>query len=197
MSVQPKPSYTVEDYLALELSTQQKHEYFQGEVFAMAGASYAHTVVVVNVAGELRAQLKGKPCRASSGDLRVRTGDSSLYTYPDIVVVCGPPKLDQPGDTLTNPAVIVEVLSESTEAYDRGRKFELYQSIDSLTDYLLVAQDTPRVEHYRRQPGGEWIYTLENRLEASVTIPSIGCALKLAEVYEKVDGLREPRSYYR
>jgi Uma2 family endonuclease len=197
MSVQPKPGYTVEDYLALELSTQQKHEYFQGEVFAMTGASFAHTVVAGNVVGELRLQLKGKPCRVASADLRVRAGDSGLYTYPDVVVVCGPPKLEQPGDTLTNPVVIIEVLSEATEAYDRGRKFELYQSIDSLTDYLLVAQDTPRVEHFRRQPGGEWIYTLENRLEASVTIPSIGCALELAEVYEKVEGLREPLAYYR
>jgi Uma2 family endonuclease len=194
MSVPPTPRFSVEEYLALELSTQQKHEYFQGEVFAMAGASYAHTVVVVNVAGELRAQLKGKPCRASSADLRVRTGDSGLYTYPDIVVVCGPPKLDQPGDTLTNPAVIVEVPSEATEAWARGRKFELYQAIESLTDYLLVAQDTPRIEHYRRQPGGQWIYTLENRLDASV---AIACELRLAEVYEKVEGLREPLSYYR
>ena len=197
MSVQPKPGYTVEDYLALELSTQQKHEYFQGEVFAMTGASFAHTVVAGNVGGELRLQLKGKPCRVASADLRVRAGDSGLYTYPDVVVVCGPPKLEQPGDTLTNPVVIIEVLSEATEAYDRGRKFELYQSIDSLTDYLLVAQDTPRIEHFQRQSGGQWIYTLANRLDASVAIASIGCELKLAEVYEKVDGLREPLAYYR
>lgn len=197
MSVQPKPPFSVEDYLALELSTQQKHEYHQGEVFAMGGASFAHGVVVGNVVRELGLQLKGKPCRVSPTDLRVRAGSSGLYTYPDVVVVCGPPKLEQPGDTLTNPGVILEVLSASTEAYDRGRKFELYQSIETLTDYLLVAQDTPRIEHFQRQPGGQWLYTLANRIEGGVAIASIGCRLALAEVYEKVDGLREPGSFYR
>ena len=99
MSIPPTARYTVEEYLDLERSTQQKHEYFCGEVFAMGGASFSHTVVVGNVAGELRAQLKGRPCRVSPTDLRVRVGDSGLYTYPDNVVVCGPPQLEQPGDT--------------------------------------------------------------------------------------------------
>jgi Uma2 family endonuclease len=197
MSVQPETRYTVEEYLAMELASREKHEYFEGEVFATTGASFSHTVVAGNVSGELRLQLKGKPCRVAFSDLRVRTGTSGLFTYPDVVVVCGQPKLDQPGDTLTNPAVIIEVLSESTEAYDRGRKFELYQAIESLTDYLLVAQDTPRIEHYRRQAGRQWLYTLASGIDASVAIASIGCELKLAEVYEKVDGLREPGTYYR
>ena len=197
MSVQPQTRHTIEEYLDLERSTELKHEYYRGEVFAMGGASYAHTVVVGNLAREIGQQLKGKPCRVSPTDLRIRVGDSGLYTYPDIVVVCGPAQLEQPGDTLINPTVILEVLSESTEAYDRGRKFELYQSIASLTDYLLVAQDTPRIEHFQRQPGGHWLYTAENRVEAGLTIASIGCELTLAEVYDKVEGLREPLAHYR
>ena len=197
MSVQAKTRYTIEEYLALERSTLQKHEYYRGEVFAMGGASYAHTVVVGNLAREIGQQIKGKPCRVSPTDLRVRVGESGLYTYPDIVVVCGPPRLEQPGDTLMNPAVIIEVLSEATEAYDRGRKFELYQSIPSLTDYVLVAQDTPRIEHFQRHSGDHWLYTAESRIEAGITIASIGCELRLAEVYDKVEGLREPLAQYR
>jgi Uma2 family endonuclease len=189
MSVQPKTRHTIEEYLALERSTQQKHEYYRGEVFAMEGASYAHTVIVGNPAREIGQQIKDRPCRVSPPDLRVRVGESGLYTYPDIVVVCGPPRLEQPGDTLVNPAVIIEVLSEATEAYDRGRKFELYQSIPSLTDYVLVAQDTPRIEHFQRQPSGHCLYAAENRLNASVAMASIDCELSRAEVYDKVDGL--------
>jgi Uma2 family endonuclease len=163
----------------------------------MGGASFAHTVIVGNVAGELRNQLKGKPCRVSPTDLRVKVGSSGLYTYPDIVVVCGPPQLEQPGEMLLNPQVIVEVLSEGTEAKDRGWKFEQYQTIGSLADYVLVSQDTPRIEHYQRQSDGSWIYTAENRLDGSITVASIGCELKLAEVYDKVEGLKEPGAFYR
>jgi Uma2 family endonuclease len=193
----PDPAIRSEEYLDLERSARQKHEYHRGEVFAMGDASYAHTVVVGNLAREIGQQIKDKPCRVSPTDLRVRVGESGLYTYPDIVVVCGPPRLEQPGDTLVNPAVIIEVLSEATEAYDRGRKFELYQSIPSLTDYMLVAQGTARIEHFQRQPSGHWLYTAENRLEASIAVPSIGCELSLAEVYDKVDGLREPLARYQ
>lgn len=196
MSVQPETRYTLAEYLDLERSTQVKHEYFRGEVFAMGGASFAHTVIVGNLARELGQQLKAKPCRVSPTDLRVKVAGSGLYTYPDIVVVCGPPQLERPGETLINPQVIVEVLSEGTEAKDRGWKFEQYQAIGSLTDYLLVAQETPRIEHYQRQPDGRWIYSAENRLEAAVAISSIDCKLKLAEVYDKIEGLKEPGASY-
>jgi Uma2 family endonuclease len=197
MSVQPKPHYTLAEYLELERSTQVKHELYRGEVFAMGGASFAHTVIVGNLARELGQQVKGKPCRVSPTDLRVKVGSSGLYTYPDIVVVCGPPQLEQPGEMLLNPQVIVEVLSEGTEAKDRGWKFEQYQTIGSLADYVLVSQDTPRIEHYQRQSDGSWIYTAENRLDGSITVASIGCELKLAEVYDKVEGLKEPGAFYR
>jgi Uma2 family endonuclease len=196
MSIQPKTRYTLTEYLDLERSTQVKHEYFRGEVFTMGGASFAHTVIVGNLARELGQQLKGKPCRVSPTDLRVKVGNSGLYTYPDIVVVCGPPQLEQPGDTLTNPQVIVEVLSEGTEAKDRGWKFERYQAIDSLTDYVLVAQGTPRIEHFQRQRDGKWIYTAENRVDRSVALASIACELRLAEIYDKVEGLKEPGAFY-
>ena len=152
MSVQPKTGYTLEQYLELERSTRVKHEYFRGEVFAMGGASFAHTVIAGNVVSTLHGQLRGKPCRVSASDLRVKVDRTGLYTYPDVVVVCGAPQLEQPGDSLLNPSVIVEVISESTEAYDRGKKFEQYRSLDSLTDYILIAQDTVRAEHYSRQP---------------------------------------------
>jgi Uma2 family endonuclease len=197
MSVQVEPRYTLAEYLELERSTQVKHEYYRGEVFAMGGASFAHTVIVGNIAGELRNLLKGKPCRVSPTDLRVKVGNSGFYTYPDVVVVCGPPQLEQPGEVLCNPQVIIEVLSEGTEAKDRGWKFEQYQTIASLTDYLLVAQETPRIEHYQRQPDGTWIYAAENRLDHGIGIVTIGCELELAEVYDKVEGLREPGAVYR
>jgi len=192
MSVQPRSRYTVPDYLALERTTEVRHEYLDGEVFAMGGASYLHTVVAANVARELGIQLKERPCRVSSADLRVKVSHSGLYTYPDIVVVCGPPQLEQPGDTLLNPVVIIEVLSDSTEAYDRGKKFEHYRAIESLTDYLLVSQDRYQIERFARDAGGRWIYSVASGSAASMPIESIGCTLPVGEAFSKVDGVSEP-----
>lgn len=197
MSVQPKPKMTVAQYLALELETSEKHEYFKGEIYAMGGASFSHALLTGNVTRELGNRLRGKPCRVLPADLRVKVSPTGLYTYPDVVVVCGEPKLEQPGDTLLNPKLIVEVLSESTERKDRGWKFEQYQAIETLIDYLLVAQDTPRLELFTREADGRWLYLAENRMEASVELISIGCELKLADVYEKVEGLREPERAYQ
>jgi Uma2 family endonuclease len=188
---------TVAEYLALERETAEKHEYFKGEIYAMGGASFSHALLTGNVTRELGNRLREKPCRVLPTDLRVKVSPTGLYTYPDVVVVCGEPKLEQPGDTLLNPKLIVEVLSESTERKDRGWKFEQYQAIDSLTDFLLVAQDTPRLELFTREADGRWLYVAENRMEASVRLVSIGCELKLAEVYEKVEGLREPMTAYQ
>jgi len=128
----------------------------------------------------------------SSADLRVKVLRSGLYTYPDIVVVCGPPQLEQPGDTLLNPSVIIEVLSDSTEAYDRGKKFDHYRSIESLTDYLLVSRDRYQIERFSRESGGRWIYSAEAGSDRSMQIDSIGCVLALREVFAKVDGVYEP-----
>ena len=192
MSVQTRFRYTMPDYLALERSTELRHEYLDGEVFAMGGASYAHTVVAANVARELGNQLKDKPCRVSSADLRVKVSRSGLYTYPDIVVGCGPPQLEQPRDTLLNPQVISEILSDSTEAYDRGKKFEHYRSIETLSDYLLVSQDRYQLERFSREADGRWIYRAEAGSNRSMSIESIGCVLALREVFAKVDGVHEP-----
>lgn len=190
MSLQPKTHYTLEEYLALERSTRTRHEYFRGEVFAMGGASEPHNLIVANVLGELRQHLKGKPCRVYPSDLRVRITATGLYTYPDVVVVCGQPQLEKPGDTLLNPTLVVEVLSDATEAYDRGKKSEQYRSLPSLADYLLVAQDRVLVEHYSRQPGDLWLLRAASRLSDRVAVDALGCELPLTEIYLNVEGLQ-------
>jgi len=187
MSLQPKSRYTVEEYLALEASTAEKHEYFNGEVFAMGGASAAHNLIVLNVGSELRQQLRTKPCSVYPSDLRVKVSPAGLYTYPDVIVVCGKPEFEQPGDTLLNPTVIIEVLSESSEAYDRGKKFEQYRSLPSLSDYLLIAQDKPLVEHYSRQPEDRWLLQAANRISDTLLIASVSCRVALVEVYLNVE----------
>ena len=187
MSLQPKMRHSIDEYLTLEASTHEKHEYFQGEVFAMGGASEAHNLIVLNIGAELRNQLKGRPCRVYPSDLRVKVSDTGLYTYPDVIVACGKPQIEQPGDALINPTLIVEVLSDSSEAYDRGKKFEQYRTLASLTDYLLVAQDKALVEHYSRQPEGRWLLFVANHTQQTVPIASLRCELSLAEVYLNVD----------
>ena len=189
MSVQPKTHYTLEEYLELERSTREKHELFRGEIFAMGGASEAHNLIVMNTGAELRQRLRGKPCRVYPSDMRVKVSPTGLYTYPDVVVVCGQPQFEQPGETLLNPTLLVEVLSESSEAYDRGKKSEQYRTLSTLTSYLLIAQDRVLVEHYSRQPGDRWLLHAANRLEDTVAIASLGCELPLSEVYFNVSNL--------
>lgn len=152
MALQPKSFLTPEEYLVIERKAEYKSEYFNGEMFAMSGVSPSHVLIVSNIVAELRGQLKQKPCNVYSSDLRVRVSPTGLYTYPDVVVVCGQPQLaDEQKDTLLNPTLIVEVLSDSTQDYDRGRKFEHYRSLSSFTEYLLIAQDRCHVEHFVRQ----------------------------------------------
>ncbi|ADE13350.1 protein of unknown function DUF820 [Nitrosococcus halophilus Nc 4] len=187
MSWQVKHYYTPEEYLALECQTDTKSEYFAGEIFAMVGASPAHNLIVANMIGELRQQLKGRPCRVYANDQRVKVSPTGLYTYPDIVVTCGDERFDENDrDTLLNPRVIIEVLSKTTESYDRGEKFEHYRSLDTLVEYLLVAQERPHLEHYRRHPDGQWLFSDASGLEAVIEFPAIDCRLVLAEVYDKV-----------
>ncbi len=159
-----KSRFTPEQYLALERKAAFKSEYFDGCIRAMAGASRAHNLIALNLGSEIRSQLRDRPCETYVSDMRVRTGPSGLYTYPDVVVVCGEPRFeDDELDTLLNPTVIVEVLSPSTEAADRGRKFASYRRLASLQEYVLVAQDRACVERYTRQ-GDEWLLTeLERR----------------------------------
>jgi Uma2 family endonuclease len=135
----------------------------------------------------LSRELKPQPCEVYPSDMRVRVSATGLYTYPDVVVVCGEPRLeDDEQDTLLNPSLIIEVLSPSTESYDRGKKFEHYRTLESLVEYLLVAQDEPRVEQFVRQPGGTWLFTATSGRDAVVHLPSLGCSLALAEIYDKV-----------
>ncbi|MFY9822855.1 MAG: Uma2 family endonuclease [Thermoanaerobaculia bacterium] len=195
MEPQPKPYLTASEYLAIERRAETRSEYLDGEMFAMAGTSLAHSTIVGNLVGELRQQVKKQPCRVCPSDLRIHIPTTGLYTYPDVVVVCGEPKLleDEELDTLLNPTLIVEVLSPNTEAYDRGKKFEHYRTIDSLAEYLLASQDEPRIEQYLRQDDGHWLFTAVAGLDSRIALPSIQCELSLAEVYDKVE-LREPHS---
>jgi Uma2 family endonuclease len=187
MDIQHKPHLTPEQYLAIERQAEIKSEYLDGEMFAMSGASREHNLIVSNLARELGLQLKKGPCEIYVGDQRVRIPATGLYTYPDLVVACGDPQFeDDELDTLLNPTLIIEVLSPSSEAYDRGKKFEHYQMLPSLSEYVLVSQDEPRMEQFLRQDGNRWLLTVATGLEASIALPSIQCELALAEVYLKV-----------
>jgi Uma2 family endonuclease len=177
--------YSPEEYLALERAAETKSEYVDGYIYAMTGASRAHNLVTVNISLRLGNQLLNRPCEIYVADMRVKAATARSYRYPDITVVCGQPEFEDPRfDTLTNPTVLIEVLSPTTEASDRGRKFAEYQRIPSLREYLLVAQDLPRIERYARQAKG-WLLTVAEGLEAKVRLDAIDCALDLAEVYHK------------
>lgn len=186
MSAAPKPYISPEEYLDRERQAETKSEYFAGEIFAMAGGSEEHNVITVNLARELSSQLLERPCQVYGGDMKVRA-TAELYVYPDITVVCGERQFDdEKKDVLLNPTLIVEVLSPTTEAWDRGGKFEQYRQRESLQEYVLLSQDRPHAERYARQSNGEWLWTERNGLEAALTLPSIGCELALSEVYRKV-----------
>ncbi len=178
---------TPAEYLKIERAAEFRHEYFNGEMFAMSGGSPQHSLIKMNVGGELRDQLKGRPCTAFDSDLRIRVSPAGLYTYPDISVVCGELEFDDDqGDTVLNPALLVEVLSDSTEAYDRGKKFEHYRRIASLREYVLISQKSPTIERYLRNPDETWTLTAVIGLDASIHLPSIDVTLPLVEVYDRV-----------
>ena len=188
MSSDPEKSLTEEAYLAIERRAESRSEFYKGEMFALAGASRRHNRIVTNLVTVLDTQLRDRPCNEYSSDMRVRVTDTGLFTYPDLVVTCGEEEfVDGEQDTLLNPMVIMEVLSDSTEAYDRGKKFEHYQDIGSLSTYVLVTQDAPRIERYVRQEDGRtWVYTETHGADGMVTIEAIGCDLRLEDVYTKV-----------
>jgi Uma2 family endonuclease len=161
--------------------------YFDGELMAMTGSSRKHNLIVANIIGELRQQLKGKPYELYANDMRVRIPAADIYTYPDLAVVCAEPKFeDDYVDTLLNPTLIVEVLSKSTESYDRGKKFGYYRTLESLAEYLIIAQDDYKVEHYVRQPDDRWLLSYIQSLQGVVELVSVQCVLPLNEVYDKV-----------
>lgn len=186
-----KPRLTAEQYLALERVAEFKSEFINGELVAMAGGGAPHSIIALNVGGELRARLRGSSCQPYNSDMRVNVDATGLYTYPDVAVVCGESRFPNDGrrDTLLNPTVIIEVLSPSTEAYDRGAKFAHYQCLESLREYVLIAQDQPRVEHFaRRQENepNEWLLTVATGLDARIMFPVLGVELPLAEIYQGV-----------
>src|SRR5712691_2827001 len=186
MSAAPKPYITPEQYLALERQAKTKSEYFAGEIFAMAGASPEHSLISSNVLGDLWSQLREGPCTVYNSDMKVRSTQEH-YAYPDVTVVCGEAQFGgEEREVLLNPTLIVEVLSPSTEAWDRGGKSEQYRQRESLQEYVLVAQDRPHVERFARQGNGQWLLTEVNGLGAVLALPSIGCELALSEVYRKV-----------
>lgn len=192
----PKTILTEDEYLAFERTAAERHIYVDGETFAMAGESGEHADIITNTVVSLVIQLGDGPCRVRDKDTKVRSGrlpksprrPAGLYSYPDIVVICGEPKyLDDFQDVILNPKVIIETLSESTEAFDRGDKLLRYQKYNpTLTDYLLISQDRPQIEHFRREKDGSWKYTIHEGMKAVVKIDAIKCRLKATEVYKRV-----------
>lgn len=186
MVAKTQKKWTVEEYLAFERASEEKHEYYAGEVFAMSGASRRHNLIITNTIISLGSQLAARPCEVYPSDMRVKVS-TLKYTYPDVSVVCGDPLfMDGTFDTLLNPTVIIEVLSDSTEDYDRGKKFKHYMGIASLREYVLIAQDEARIDHYVRQAQGDWLLSVATDPMAAVYLPSIECALALTDVYRKI-----------
>ncbi|MGA7730840.1 MAG: Uma2 family endonuclease [Chloroflexia bacterium] len=182
-----RKTYTPDEYLALEREAKHRSEYINGEIYAMAGASEAHVTITGNLWTEIKQQLKGKPCRSYAIYMRVQVSATGMYTYPDLVATCGERAFsDAKQDSLTNPTFIAEVLSPSTEAYDRGEKFAHYRELPSLQEYVLVAQDKMQVERYMRH-GEDWLLSVISDPATSLHATSIGCAIPLSEIYRDVE----------
>ncbi len=189
MSVLPEKTYiSPEDYLVMERVSPVKHEYLDGEIFQMAGTSRNHARIAANICASLLNQFKGRKCESFQSDLRVRVSATGLYTYPDIVAVCGEPIMDdeQYLDVLLNPSLVVEVLSPSTEAYDKGAKFEQYRTIGTFREYLLVWQDKKRVARYTKRDDETWLLTDFIGDEATIFLESVDATLTIEDIYDKV-----------
>ncbi len=188
-----KKTVTAEEYLAFERDSESRHEFLDGEVIAMAGESLSHSRVCSNILRESGNRLKGRPCEALSPNMKVRTSAASLYAYPDLTIVCGEPQFhDSKKDVLINPRVIFEVLSPSTENYDRTVKFQRYRmGNETLTDYVLVSQERAFVEHFRKATDGQWLYRSFSNLSEILDLDGINCELKLTEIYDRVELLPE------
>jgi Uma2 family endonuclease len=185
-SAATKIRFTPQEYLALERKSETRNEYYNGEIFAMAGASREHNLIAGNLFRDIGNQLEDRPCETYMNDMRVWIEATGLYTYPDVVVVCGEPRFqDREVDTLLNPAVIVEVLSPTTEAYDRGDKFRHYRRIDSLREFVLISQDRMMVERYTRQ-GKDWVLSDMTDPDQVLKLESIGCQIPLGRIYAKI-----------
>jgi Uma2 family endonuclease len=187
VAVAKLPYVTPQEYLERERDAPYKSEYCEGVIYAMSGASEAHNIINSNVTGALWSQFRGRPCKVYSSDMKVFVNHTGLYTYPDVVALCGAAQFhDRQKDVLLNPDLIFEVLSPSTEAYDRGKKFNHYQSISTLVDYVLIVQERMCVERYQRQSDGSWRYTSHEDAEEVIRFTDLECELRLADIYDKV-----------
>ncbi len=191
----PEPRYITEaEYWALEVDSPVKHEYYDGDIYAMAGGSHEHALIAANAVGSLFASLRDKRCRVVGSDQHVKVAATGLNTYPDVTVFCPPTRFDPHHQaTLLNPTVLIEVLSPSTRDYDKGGKFDNYKQITSLCDYLLISTDKTQVEHYHRLENGDWLLHTAASLKDAITLTSIDAELPLNELYDRVDLPDEPR----
>lgn len=188
VTLNPARLITPEEYLAFERASETRHEFDNGRVFVRSGASERHNLIVANLIAAIHPQLRGGPCRVYPSDMRLHVVASELFAYPDVTVVCGRSELeDEHLDTLLNPTVLIEVLSPSTESYDRGRKAAYYRTVESLREYLFVSQDEPRIERYTRTAEGQWTLAEADRREDGIALESVGCVLRLEEVYAGVE----------
>jgi Uma2 family endonuclease len=185
----PKERFTIEEYIDFDKNSEERWEYFDGIVISMSGGTLAHNRISTNLISGLREKALSKGCEVLPADMRIKVPKAPPYRYGDIVVVCGPPVIEkvQGLDVLVNPSLIIEILSESTEAYDRGQKFLSYKSIDSFREYLLVAQDRPYITHYVRQTDGSWVRTDIEGLDNEIELVTIACKMQLREIYALVD----------
>ncbi|MGA9998326.1 MAG: Uma2 family endonuclease [Pyrinomonadaceae bacterium] len=185
---QTLPTFTTHEYLSLERASEFRHEYLDGFVYAMAGESPEHSTICFNLYVAIGLQLRDGTCRGYSPNMKVRADEGGLYAYPDLAIVCGEPVYhDEQRDMLVNPTVIFEVLSPSTEKYDRGEKSLRYRTqIETLQDYILVSQDQPRIERFSREPDGTWSSSEVSGLAGVLALPSIGCQVSLADVYSRI-----------
>jgi Uma2 family endonuclease len=179
--------YTDEEYISLEREANEKHELANGEIIAMAGASREHNLICVNIAGELRQNLKGSGCETYATDMRVRMKEGN-YAYPDVVVVCDEPQFaDGEFDTLLNPVIVIEILSKSTRFRDKTEKLETYQKMESISECLIIEQDLLRIEHYIKQTPKQWLFRIYEDLDEIVKLESIGCEIPLVEIYAQIN----------
>jgi len=193
--VKSKPYYTIEQYLNHEREADERSEFIDGEIYAMAGESGAHGDISMNLAGILQSQLRGTNCRGRIKDTKVRSGalkehfGKGMISYPDLVVICGEPEYhDKHQDIVLNPTVIIEVLSDSTAEFDRGVKFVRFRNFNpTLSDYILVWQDEPHIEHYTRQASGDWLLREYDGLDKSFPIDSVNCSLSMADIYDRIE----------
>jgi Uma2 family endonuclease len=194
MTALPKKRYTLEEYLELDRTSDEKYEYFDGEVFAMAGGSPEHSRISLNIGALLRIKLRGGSCEAFNSDMRIKVPAALPYRYPDLSVVCGEPIFEslQGQSMLVNPVLLIEVLSPSTTAYALGEKFTAYQSIPTFREYLLLAQTRPHVIRHLYQAPGQWLRTEVSGLDSAVPLETLDLTLPLAEIYERVQFHPEP-----